>query len=236
MTIDLRTEIERIRTAYQKRRLDDARYTWSDPAYVFMLQNVERRVLRMLARQHLLPLSGKRILEVGCGTGHWLREFVKWGADPTAVAGVDLLPDRVTVARSLCPGGTRVFPCDAQELPFSTGEFDMVAHFTVFTSILDSDMKRRVAQESVRVLKPGGLVLWYDFHVANPRNPDVRPVGHRELSDLFPGCCISLERVTLAPPLVRLVAPRSWVACAILDTIPLLRTHYLAAVRKTGVF
>src|SRR5438093_2081970 len=144
MTIGLVTERERIRAAYEKRPRDDARYSWSNPAYVFMLQSVERRVLRMLARQRMLPLNGKRILEIGCGTGHWLREFVKWGADPAAVAGVDLLPDRVTVARSLCPSGTPVLRCDAEELPFATAEFDIVAHFTVFTSILDSDMKRRV--------------------------------------------------------------------------------------------
>ena len=45
----------------------------------------------------------KRILEVGCGTGFWLRDFLKWGARPENVVGVDLLASRLSEARRLCP-------------------------------------------------------------------------------------------------------------------------------------
>lgn len=228
---DLRAQEDRIRAAYARRH-PDGRYAASDPGNLFMLQGIERRVLRLLLEQGLLPLHDKRMLEVGCGTGHWLREFVKWGADPAAVTGVDLLPDRIAAAERLCARGTRLFSGNAAELPFADGEFDSVSQFTVFTSILDAELRYRVAREMLRVLRPRGLLLWYDFHVGNPRNPDVRPVGRREIADLFPGCSISLRRVTLAPPLARFAARRSWLLCALLDTIPLLRTHYLGAIRK----
>ena len=59
----------------------------------------------------------------------------------------------------------------------------------------------------LRVLKPGGLILWYDFHVDNPHNRDVQGVRKREIFELFSGCDIRLHRITLAPPIVRLVAP-----------------------------
>jgi hypothetical protein len=84
----------------------------------------------------------------------------------------------------------------------------------------------------LRVLKPRGLVLWYDFHVGSPRNRDVRAVGRSEIAGLFPGCSMSLQRVTLAPPIARLAAPRSWLLCRLLDAIPLLRTHYLGVIWK----
>lgn len=50
----------------------------------------------------------------------------------------------------------------------------MVLTFTVFSSILDPQMAQNVAQEIVRVLRPQGFLLWYDFRFNNPRNPHVR--------------------------------------------------------------
>ena len=229
-TNDFGVEEDRIRAAYGRRR-DDGRYAWSNPALLFIMQDLERRVLRLLAREGVLPLHDKHILEVGCGTGYWLRQFVKWGADPVAVTGVDLLPDRIAAARKLCPVGMRLFSGNAADLPLPDSSFDVAALFTVFTSILDPELKRQVARETLRVLKPRGLLVWYDFHVASPQNPDVKAIGKNEITELFPGCSIALERVMLAPPIARLVAPRSWLLCTLLETIPLLRTHYLGAIR-----
>jgi hypothetical protein len=38
-------------------------------------------------------------------------------------------------------------------------------------------------------------------------------VKKREIHRLFPRCHIQLRRITLAPPLVRLLAPYTWLAC-----------------------
>jgi hypothetical protein len=74
-------------------------------------------------------------------------------------------------------------------------------------------------------------VLWYDFTV-NPTNRRTRGIGVREAAALFAGCPIRMRRVTLAPPLARLVAPRSWLAAAMLEAIPPLRSHLLMLARK----
>ncbi|MCS6927818.1 MAG: SAM-dependent methyltransferase, partial [Candidatus Binatia bacterium] len=63
-------------------------------------------------------------------------------------------------------------------------------------------------------------------------NPDVRGVKKQEIHRLFPGCQIQLSRLTLAPPLVRWLAPYSWLACYLLSRIPWLCTHYLGVIRK----
>jgi SAM-dependent methyltransferase len=211
---------------------EDGRYAGSNLANVFRLQGVERGVLQLLAQHGVLSLRGKRILEIGCGTGHWLRELVKWGADPAAVAGLDLQPDRIAVARKRGPVETQLVRGNGADLPFADRDFDVVALFTLFTSLHDPELKRRVAGETMRVLKSRGLVLWYDFHIGNPLNPDVHAVGRREIAGLLPGCPITLRRVTLAPPITRFMAPRSWNLCTMLDAIPLLRTHYLGVIRK----
>jgi len=225
--------VEGSRRATSDRRID-ARYAWSTPAYVFMMQGIERRLLALLSRSGISSLAGKRILEIGCGTGHWLREFVKWGAYPQDVVGMDLLVDRVRQAGAVCAQGVQLFCGSAAALPLCDGSFDVVAQFTVFTSILDPELKREVAVEMLRVAKPDGLILWYDFLFDSPHNRNVRGVGRTEIRRLFPGRSVSLQRVTLAPPIIRRLASRSWLACSLLDAIPLLRTHYLGVVRKDG--
>jgi SAM-dependent methyltransferase len=227
-----RVEEERIRSAYAA-RAGEACYAES-VAGRFQIQERERQVLRLLDRHGFLPLSGKRILEVGCGTGKWLRDLIAWGADPENVFGVELLQASAARARRLCPQSVTVECANAAKLRFDSGSFDLVLQATVFTSVLDGDMKQAMAAEMLRVLRPNGLILWYDFFVRNPWNPYVQPVGRSEIRRLFPGCSLELRRVSLAPPLARLVAPRSWLACSIMARVPPLCTHYLGAFRRPG--
>ena len=121
---------------------------------------------------------------------------------------------------------------DARRLPWPAARFDVVSQFTVFTSILDPAVKRAVASEMLRVLKPGGVVLWYDFRYNNPRNPMVKGIEADEIRALFPDCRVDLERVTLAPPVARAVVPLSFIAALLLQKIPFLRTHYLGIIQK----
>ena len=226
----LELEAARIRTVYA-RRDGGERYAWSEPGQLFMMQELERRILQALRREDLLPLRGRRILEIGCGTGHFLRELVKWGADPDRVTGIDLLEDRVARAAELVPRGVQVEVGNAASTLFPKGAFDVILQMTLFTSILEPAMRERVSREMLRLLAPGGAIVWYDFRVNNPGNPDVRRVGAGEIRALFPGCRIRLKSATLAPPIARRVAPLSWHLCSLLAAIPVARTHYLAIIR-----
>ena len=191
-------------------------------------------LLKMLKRHGFQELQDREILDVGCGYGANLRRFIDYGALPHNLWGTDLLPDRIARARSLNPGID--FRCgNSEELPYDDGSFDIVTQVTVFTSILDSNMKQNIAREMLRVLKPDGIILWYDYHMNNPQNPDVRGVGRNEVHELFPGCDIFLKKVTLAPPLARRLVPWSWTLAYLLESIPLLCTHYLGVICRQGV-
>lgn len=235
MNLMQHTEAEeaRIRAAYAKREKDDARYSWFNPAYQLMIRECERRILDRLTEVGFADLQSKTVLEIGCGRGYWLREFVKWGARPENVTGIDLLMDRVAQARELCPPGVRIHCGSAAKLPFPGESFDIVLQATVFTSILDRELQQLVAAEMLRVLKSDGLILWYDYHMNNPGNADVKGVKAKDIRALFPNCQIHLERVTLAPPLARLLARYSYLACWILEKFPPLCSHYLGVIRKT---
>lgn len=222
-------EAQRIREAYARRQ-SDARYSLVNPGALFMLQEVERKLLALLQQHHCPPLATRKLLEIGCGTGYWLREFVRWGALPENIYGIDLFDEDVATAQMLCPMGVHISCGNATQLPFPEATFDLVLQATVFTSVLDATMKRQLAFEMRRVVKQNGLILWYDYHVNNPRNPDVRGVKRKEITQLFPGCHIALQRLTLAPPVTRALAPHSWLLCTLLAQIPWLCTHYLGVI------
>jgi ubiquinone/menaquinone biosynthesis C-methylase UbiE len=233
MTSDADREAARVREAYARRaeRGLDARYDYWEPANLFIYQSRERALLALLRSSRMLPLDG-RVLDVGCGDGAVLRDLIRYGAAPAGLCGIDLLEARVRRARELLPDGYFEV-ADAQQLRFADGEFDLVLGFTLLSSVVDPAARLRVAGEMLRVTKPGGLVVVYDFWT-NPTNPDVRPVPRRELRRLFAGHSVTFRSTTLAPPIVRLLttAPGGWLACTLLEMLPFLRTHYVAAIRR----
>jgi hypothetical protein len=70
------------------------------------------------------------------------------------------------------------------------------------------------------------------MRVDNPRNPDVKGLKRRAIASLFPGCSLHLRGITLAPPIVRTLAPHSRVICHLLERIAPLCTHSLGLIRK----
>lgn len=226
-----RRELDRIRAAYARRQALSV-YSLLDPAALLAAQERERKLLRKLAAYGFASLEDARILEIGCGTGNWLRDFVRWGARPENICGVDLLPERIALARELSPPGITLACGNAAQLEMESGSFDLVLQSTVFTSILDQELKRKLAREMLRVLAPAGVIIWYDFFLNNPRNPDVCGVGKAEIQRLFPGCEIDLERLTLAPPLARFLAARSRPARDFFSSIKLCCSHYLGIIHR----
>jgi ubiquinone/menaquinone biosynthesis C-methylase UbiE len=225
-------EAKRIRAEYVRRDLESGpdRYSLTAPANLFARQGQQAALLRGLTRAHLLPLAKRRILEVGCGRGQWISVFEDFGAQREHIAGIDLDQARIADARKRF-GGADLRDGDATRLPWSSGSFDIVFQSTVFTSILDAEVRRMVAAEMSRVLAPDGAIVWYDFRYNNVANPSVRGVEASELAALFPRCTIELERVTLAPPLARLLVPRSWFLASWIERFRLLNTHYLGVIR-----
>ncbi|HSN25731.1 MAG TPA: class I SAM-dependent methyltransferase [Kofleriaceae bacterium] len=225
-------EANRIRAEYERREREIGRevYALTRPENLFFRQSQQRALRDALARASLLPLGERSVLDVGCGVGKWLATFEDFGARRERMAGVDLDPGRVAEARARFPGAD-LQAGDASQLPWPDGRFDIVFQSLVFTSILDDAMRAAVAREMRRVLAAGGTILWYDFSYNNPANPHVRGVGRAEIARLFPDCTVELARTTLAPPLVRGLAPRAWLAAALLERLRVLNTHYFGIIR-----
>ncbi|HWM90800.1 MAG TPA: class I SAM-dependent methyltransferase [Thermoanaerobaculia bacterium] len=215
----------------REREVSAGFYDLDRPANLFLRHGQERALCKALEDSGLLPLAGRRILEVGCGSGNWLEILERFGAEH--LSGIELDPERAARAADRFPGAD-IRTGDASRLPWGDGGFDIVLQSTVFSSILDPGMRKAVASEMLRVLAPGGAILWYDFFMDNPSNPHVRGIRRREIAALFPGCRVVLRRATLAPPLARRIVPVSWTLAALLESLRVLDTHYLGVIRRAA--
>jgi len=225
----------RIKEAYARRKalVPPGRYSWFNRGNIVMQQELERCLLSFLDRFGCAPLHNRLILDVGCGAGYWLRNLIRWGAEPENMYGIDLLDERIADARRLLPKSVTLINGNATKLEFPDATFDLVTQFTVFSSILDVTVKQKIAGEMLRVLKPSGRIIWYDFYLNNPWNPDVRGVRKREIFHLFPSCRSHFQRLTLAAPAARALGRVSPALCQMLSSIKLFSTHYLAFLAKS---
>ncbi len=102
---------------------------------------------------------GARVLDVGCGTGLIARRAAEIVGQDGSVAGLDLSPDMIAVARSApASDGAPIewYEDDATVLPFPDGSFDVVLCQMALMFIED---RLAALHEMHRVLAPGGRVL-----------------------------------------------------------------------------
>ena len=214
------------------RRNDPGRYSPLRPDVWQTLHERQRALLGLLAQAGLHDLSHLRLLEVGCGAGGNLLELLRLGFAPDKLSGIELLPERLALARAVLPEALALRGGDALDAAVPAQSLDIVLVSTVFSSLLDDAYQRRLADAMWSWLKPSGAVLWYDFTVDNPRNPDVRGVPLARLRALFPHGRMRYRRVTLAPPLARAVTRIHPELYRWFNTLPLLRSHVLAWIDK----
>ncbi len=112
-----------------------------------------------LARQRRRPL---RILDIGCGTGRFLRQLSR--ALPDArFYGLDLSRHYISEARSHFSAEEDVSLVveNAESMPFGSSTFDVVTSVFMFHE-LPKPVRRKVAREARRVLAKGGLFVVCD--------------------------------------------------------------------------
>lgn len=225
-------EVDAVRERYARRQVTDRRYHPLEPSVWCARLERERALLQLLAAQGWGDLSQRRVLEVGCGSGGNLLEWLRLGVSPEHLSGIELLSERLAQARLALPAAATLIEGDALQADIEPSSQDVVMQSTVFSSLLDDAFQQSLADAMWRWTKPGGAVLWYDFTVNNPRNADVRGVPLARVHELFPHGRITTRRVTLAPPISRLVCGVHPAAYGLFNTLPWLRTHVLCWIAK----
>jgi SAM-dependent methyltransferase len=115
-----------------------------------------RALRRAVAIAKLFP--GARLLDVGCGTGRWVRRYRERGFCPV---GVDATPGMLRIARSHRTTSPLAAGL-AFNLPFSNDVFDCISDITVVQHIPHT-LQPQALREMIRVLKPGGRLILFEL-------------------------------------------------------------------------
>jgi succinoglycan biosynthesis protein ExoA len=213
-------EVDRVRAAYAGYDARARHDTWSADLGI---HDERRRAFRSVLAD--LGMDGRtRVLDLGCGRGELLGELVDAGIAPEHVAGVDLLPDRLSTARR---EGLAVALASGTHLPFPDATFDLVTAFTVLSSVGSDALVAEIGEEVARVLRPGGAFVVYDLRMPSPGNGAIVPVTGARLGRVLPGWRTTSHSLTLVPPVSRRFARRPGRAYRALAAVPVLRSHRL---------
>ena len=222
-------EIQRIRDAYRRRRVT------SGPVDLWVLytrQERERAIARWAREEYDQTIETTRLIELGCGTGGNLADLIRLGFSPGNLCGVDLIEERIAQARRLLPNSVTLHCGEAATTGLVAGSFDVVFQSMMCSSVLDEKLVKRIAARMWSLVRAGGGVLWYDMIFDNPRNPDVRGIAPAMVRSLFPVAPTWMRRLTLAPPVSRVVTAIHPSLYTLFNRLPFLRTHILCWIRK----
>jgi SAM-dependent methyltransferase len=129
------------------------RATWIAGDFGEIAKSIAKGGAEFVARLDLNP--GMKVLDVACGTGNLAIPAARSGA---IVTGVDIAPNLIeqAVANAAAEGlDIRFDVGDAEDMPYETGEFDVV--MTMFGAMF-APRPDVTAEELKRVCKPRGLI------------------------------------------------------------------------------
>ena len=166
------------------------------------------------------------ILDFGCGEGFIMKQLVGWGADQKQLIGVDTSEERIKKAKSRFESLRFLHIND--KIPFSDNKFTVIVVLTVFSSIVGKSKRLFWAQEIDRVLKRGGVIIFYDMKMNNPFNFKTKKISKNELKHLFKNYSIKTKTITVLPQLSRMISFISPKIYPFLTKLSFLHTHYIS--------
>jgi SAM-dependent methyltransferase len=134
-------------------------WNWDSPAG---RRRAQRRAELFVGLGDLRP--GRRVLEVGCGTGIFLEMAARSGA---GIQAFDLSTDLLARARERVGALPNVtLACgNAEEMPYAAASFDAVYGSSILHHL---DLERALG-EVHRVLRPGGSIVFAEPNILNPQ-------------------------------------------------------------------
>ncbi|MDO8998500.1 MAG: methyltransferase domain-containing protein [Bacteroidota bacterium] len=215
---------EQIKSQYNNRKSNPNLY--GNNPYSNAVQKEIKDGIEDLLKKYFKNFDELSLLEIGAGNGTNAYIFEDLGFQRKNISFNELLEERVTAIKNNFPEN-QLFIGDATNIN-TTQKFDVIFQSTVFTSILKEESRIKLANKMWELLKPNGVILWYDFIYNNPANADVKKVTIKEVKALFKGAKLfDIKHVTLAPPIGRKVGKYYN-----FFNFTFLRSHILAIIQK----
>jgi SAM-dependent methyltransferase len=179
-----------------------------NPEVLFQVLATEVSMLSALRFVRPDPARAK-VLDVGCGDGSSLLPLLRLGFEPSNLYGVDIRGEQIAVAQARFPG-LRLQCDDASSLKFPDASFDIVQESMMFLQMTDQVLEKKVAQQMIRVTKPGGCLLLSDWRYGKPGISEFKPLNRRRIAELFRvGSATEIHRSfsgALIPPIGRFLS------------------------------
>ncbi len=141
----VRREFDRYANEYHEKRLDPKK----SPFNYYIENPVMERILKPIVK-------GRKSLELGCGTGIFLKKVQSWGGE---VDGVDISEKQIEIARRENPDA-KFYVCDVDYLKTSFGKYDIVYSSLMLHYLDDLD---KLFFNVARALKDFGRFV-FSFH------------------------------------------------------------------------
>ena len=147
---------------------DRLRAQWAESVedWVHQNQSVRTGMIDSWMLEALGDVSGKCVIDIGCGEGRFCRLLTGLGAETT---GIDLTEALIERARSLAVGRENYVVGNAEDLSQMDHEsFDLAVSYIVLVDLFDY---RRSIQAAFRVLRPGGRFIVCNVHPMRSSTP-----------------------------------------------------------------
>lgn len=177
-----------------------------------------------------LDIKNAKILDLGCASGNFINSLLNIGIRKKNITGIDIRKNSIKNAKKRFPE-IRFELMDARKLEYSDNTFDCIIIFTLFSSVLKSLDRKKIAEEAKRVLKPTGLIIYYDVRMNNPFNKNIIGMNKKELSRIFYDMKFVCARITLIPPIARNLGIATSMLYPILCKLPFLNSHYICSLK-----
>ena len=224
-------ELDRLKNVYKDRESINTRYNPVLPENYYIVSSREKIFIKSLLNNFGTDFSDLKVLDLGFGAGNDIFTLIKAGFKTENISGVEVIEERFNRLKNILPE-TSLKLNTGFNIPFPDNSFDLIVQSTVFSSILNQNSRKELADEMIRVLKPGGKIFFYDLKYPNPWNKNVLKIDHKELDILFSSHHRESISVTLNPVIVRKIAKHSIILCEILEQIPVFCSHYYTVITK----
>lgn len=224
-------EIDNLKQVYQQRKNIKISYDFVLPQNYYFVSSREKVFVSSLLKYFGTDFSKLKVLDLGFGSGNDIFTLIKSGFAVENISGVEVIEERFHHVKRIIPN-LDIKLNNGFNIPFEDEKFDIVIQSTVFSSILNPQSRKELANEMIRVLKPNGKIFFYDMRFNNPWNKNVTKMDKAEINILFPQKNKTFNFITLNPVIARKLASKSIILCEFLEKIPLLCSHYYTIIEK----
>jgi ubiquinone/menaquinone biosynthesis C-methylase UbiE len=164
---------------------DDKNYIYSirNPIGFYQRLVTEKKFIKILNKNNITLGAMNKILDLGCGAGHWLRLIADIRMSCRGLAGIDISDKKITQAKAI-NNSIKFMHGDMSSLNFKNNMFDLVTQFVAFMFLTDDKDLEKAFSEVSRVLKKNGYFIFFDAVGKKIKGRETRGFSEKEIIEL----------------------------------------------------